>query len=91
MLKPEAIHIAECWPVQEAVVGSTSQNGAGFDATQNDGLRDAVRSAIGQASQGSTAFVDMDRIAREIAIPARPFWQDIKGIADVLGKYVVGT
>ncbi len=68
-VKPEAIHIAECWPVQEAVVSSTALNGAGFDATQNDGLRDAVRSAIGQASQGSTAFVDMDRIAREIASP----------------------
>ena len=68
-VKPEAIHIAECWPVQEAIVSSTSQNGAGFDATQNDGLRDAIRSAIGQASQGATAFVDMDRIAREIASP----------------------
>ncbi len=68
-IKPEAIHIAECWPVQEAVVRSTAQNGAGFDAAQNDGLRDAVRSAIGQASQGTAAFVDMDRIAREIASP----------------------
>ena len=68
-LKPEAIHIAECWPVQEATVSSTAQNGAGFDATQNDGLRDAVRSAIGQASQGATASVDMDRIARETASP----------------------
>lgn len=68
-VKPEAIHIAECWPVQEAIVCPTVQNGAGFDATQNDGLRDAVRSAISQASQGATAFVDMDRIAREIASP----------------------
>jgi 1,4-alpha-glucan branching enzyme len=68
-IKPEAIHIAECWPVQETIVRPTAQNGAGFDAAQNDGLRDAVRSAIGQASQGTTAFVDMDRIAREIASP----------------------
>lgn len=68
-LKPRAIHIAECWPVEEAIVRSTGQNGAGFDATQNDGLREAVRSAIGQASQGATAFVDMDRIAREISSP----------------------
>jgi len=68
-VKPEAIHIAECWPVQEAVVRSTSQNGAGFDTTQNDGLRDAIRSAIAQASQGAAAFVDMNRIAREIASP----------------------
>lgn len=68
-IKPEAIHIAECWPVEEAIVRATSQNGAGFDATQNDGLRDAVRDAIGQASQGAAAHVDMERIGREIASP----------------------
>jgi 1,4-alpha-glucan branching enzyme len=67
--KPQAIHIAECWPVEDAIVRSTAHNGAAFDATQNDGLREAVRSAIGQASQGSMSFVDMDRIAREIASP----------------------
>jgi 1,4-alpha-glucan branching enzyme len=69
-VKPEAIHIAECWPVQEAIVRSTAQNGAGFDATQNDGLRDAVRNAVDQAAQGAAVVVDMDRIAREIATPA---------------------
>ncbi len=68
-LKPEAIHIAECWPVDDAVVRPTFQNGAGFDAAQNDGLRDAVRGAIGQASEGAKGFVDMDRVAREIASP----------------------
>lgn len=44
-------------------------SGAGFDATLNDGLRDALRDAAGQASQGGAAFVDMDRIAREVASP----------------------
>lgn len=68
-LKPEAIHIAECWPVQEAVVRSTADNGAGFDAALNDGLRDAVRSAIGQAARGAAAFVDLGRVARELASP----------------------
>lgn len=68
-IKPEAINIAECWPVQQAIVSPTSQDGAGFDATQNDGLRDAVRNAIGQASVGASAFVDIERIAREIASP----------------------
>ena len=68
-VKPEAIHIAESWPVEEAIVRPTSQDGAGFDATQNDGLRDAVRRAIGQASQGVGSFVDMDRIGRELASP----------------------
>ncbi|TKB06378.1 alpha-amylase family glycosyl hydrolase [Desulforhopalus sp. IMCC35007] len=68
-IKPEAIHIAECWPVESAIVKPASQNGAGFDAIQNDGLRDAVRSAIGQSAQGASAFVDMERIGREIASP----------------------
>ena len=71
-LKPEAVHIAECWPVEEALVRSTSQNGAGFDAIQNDGLREAIRGAIGQASQGADALVDLERIAREIASPRLP-------------------
>jgi len=68
-LKPEAIHIAECWPVQEAIVRATAQNGAGFDASQNDGLRDAVRNTISQATHGANAYVDMSSIAREIASP----------------------
>lgn len=68
-IKPQAIHIAECWPVEQAVVSPTNQGGAGFDATLNDGLRDALREAVGQASTGAGAFVDMGRIAREIASP----------------------
>lgn len=68
-VKPAAIHIAEHWPVEAATVRRTSDGGAGFDATQNDGLREAVRSAVGQAAQGAHAFVDMERIARELASP----------------------
>ncbi len=68
-VKPQAIHIAECWPVQEAIVRPTRLAGAGFDATQNDGLREAIRSALGQAASGSHSFVDMDRLAREVASP----------------------
>jgi 1,4-alpha-glucan branching enzyme len=68
-LKPDAIGIAESWPVEPATVAATAQGGAGFDATLNDGLREAIRSAIGQASAGASAFVDLDRIAREIASP----------------------
>jgi len=68
-LKPEAIHIAECWPVEQAIVTPREQGGAGFDAMQNDGLRDAVRSAIGQAAAGADAFVDMDAITRHIESP----------------------
>lgn len=68
-IKPEAIHIAESWPVEQAVVSPTRKGGAGFDATQNDGLRDAVRQAVSQASAGAHAFVDMNALARNIASP----------------------
>lgn len=68
-IKPQAIHIAESWPVEQAIVRPTWQGGAGFDAAQSDGLREAVRAAVGQASAGTGAFVDMSRIAREIATP----------------------
>lgn len=67
--KPEAIHIAECWPVEQAVLSSIDQGGAGFDAIQNDGLREAVRDAVQQAAAGASASVDMDRIGRQIATP----------------------
>lgn len=68
-VKPEAIHIAESWPVEQAIVSQTKHGGAGFDACLNDGLRDAVREAIGQASSGAASFVNMDKIAGEIASP----------------------
>lgn len=68
-VKPEAIHIAEHWPVDNNIVRPGSAGGAGFDATQNDGLREALRAAIGKAAGGAGAFVDIDRIAREIVTP----------------------
>ncbi len=78
-VKPEAIHIAEHWPVEDRIVRSTVEGGSGFDATQNDGLREAVRDAIGAASRGSGAFVDLDRIGREIATPRlRDSWRSVQ-------------
>ena len=68
-VKPEAIHIAECWPVEQAIVSPTNQDGAGFDAIHNDGLRDAIRTAVEQASRGSEALVDMSRVAQHIKCP----------------------
>jgi 1,4-alpha-glucan branching enzyme len=68
-VKPEAIHIAEHWPVEQAIVAPTSQGGAGFDALQTDGLRDAIRDALRHASDDALSFVDMDRVARELVSP----------------------
>ena len=64
--KPEAIQIAEYWPVNDWVTKRQSEGGAGFDATWNDGLRNAVRSAIGTASTGVSATVRMVAIANAI-------------------------
>ncbi|MFM1891192.1 MAG: hypothetical protein RLZ44_269 [Pseudomonadota bacterium] len=68
-VKPEAIHIAEHWPVDAAIVRPTAHGGAGFDATQNDGLREALRSAVAQAAGGGAAYVDLQRIAQELQVP----------------------
>jgi 1,4-alpha-glucan branching enzyme len=65
-VKPEAIQIAEYWPVNSAVVSNTGSEGAGFDATWNDSLRNAVRAAIGAAATGASAKIDMDAIAGAI-------------------------
>lgn len=70
--KPEAIQVAEYWPVNPAVVRATREGGAGFDATWHDGLRISVRAAIGQASTGSSAAVDMDAVARSVADTGLP-------------------
>lgn len=65
--KPEAIQVAEYWPVNDWVVKPTSDGGAGFDATWHDGLRNTVRSAISAASLGASGPVAMDAIASAIA------------------------
>jgi 1,4-alpha-glucan branching enzyme len=64
--QPAGILIAEYWPLNRAVVTPTSYGGAGFDASWEDKLRDAVRGAIGQASAGSGAAVDLDIVAGAI-------------------------
>ena len=78
-VKPEAIHIAEHWPVDGAITRSTDQGGAGFDAAQNDGLREALRGAIGQAAAGADAFVNMDGIARALSVqPLGGRWRAVQ-------------
>jgi 1,4-alpha-glucan branching enzyme len=65
--KPEAIQVAEYWPVNDWVVKATSAGGAGFDATWHDGFRNTVRAAIGAAGVGASGSVNMDTIAGAIA------------------------
>ncbi len=62
-VKPEAILIAEYWPVNPYVVLPPAQGGAGFDATWDDQLREAIRGAVAQSSGGAGASVDLERVA----------------------------
>jgi 1,4-alpha-glucan branching enzyme len=71
-LAPQAIQVAEYWPVNPAVVQPTAAGGAGFDATWHDGMRISLRAAIGTASLGSSAPVDMAAVAGSIADQGLP-------------------
>jgi len=70
-VKPRLLQNAEYWPFEfqnyprpsPLIVTPTGSGGAGFDVLQHDGLRSAVRGAVGQASQGQSATVDFDSIA----------------------------
>ncbi|WP_407155105.1 alpha amylase C-terminal domain-containing protein [Bradyrhizobium sp. STM 3557] len=65
--KPDAIQIAEYWPVNPWVVKDHAEGGAGFDATWGDRLREAVRGALGAAAGGASASVSMQAIADALA------------------------
>ena len=60
---------AEYWPAEfgaptPADGAAVSAGGLGFDVVQHDGLREAIRTAMGQAAQGAGAYVGMSGIAR---------------------------
>ena len=70
-VNPRALQNAEYWPAEfgaptELMVSPVNSGGLGFDAVQHDGLREAIRSAIGQAAQGAGASVEMSGIARSL-------------------------
>src|SRR6266702_4578813 len=68
-LKPSALQNAEYWPSEyynqpaTEAVAPTAQGGMGFDAVQHDALREAIRTAVGQAAGGAAAYVEMKGIA----------------------------
>ncbi len=72
--KPRLLQNAEYWPFEfgdypkpwPVIVTPAADGGAGFDVVQHDGLRSAVRGAIGQASAGAQVSVDFDSIARSL-------------------------
>jgi 1,4-alpha-glucan branching enzyme len=79
--KPEAIQVAEYWPLNDWVVRPRSDGGAGFDAAWNDALRDRVRAAIATASAGRSPRVDMTAIADALAaVPLRTRWRSVQAV-----------
>lgn len=79
--KPEAVQIAEYWPVNSYVVKDRGVGGAGFDATWNDSVRDSVRSAIGSAAGGASVQVAMHAVADAIANTSLPNrWRAVQAV-----------
>jgi 1,4-alpha-glucan branching enzyme len=70
-LKPRLLQNAEFWPFEFgdyprsslSLVTPVDSGGAGFDVLQHDGLRGAIRSAVGAATGGQNAAVNFDAIA----------------------------
>ncbi|MGA1984125.1 MAG: alpha amylase C-terminal domain-containing protein [Acidobacteriaceae bacterium] len=65
---PRVLQNAEYWPAEYGapaplIVAPVAQGGLGCDAVQHDGLREAIRTAIGQAAAGAGAYVGISGIA----------------------------
>ncbi|SDY48002.1 1,4-alpha-glucan branching enzyme [Modestobacter sp. DSM 44400] len=71
-VRPSAALIAEYWGEHrwKAVTPTRDDAGMGFDFGYSDGLRDAVRGTIGQASGGAGAHVSLRGLADGLARPA---------------------
>jgi 1,4-alpha-glucan branching enzyme len=68
---PRVLQNAEYWPGEYGapaplIVTGADAGGLGCDAVQHDGLREAVRTAIGQAAAGAGAYVGMTGIAMSL-------------------------
>ena len=67
---PAAIQIAEYWNDDRPSALRRPPEGLGFDAELGDGLRDALRDLLGQASVGASAALDLAAVARTLVVPA---------------------
>jgi 1,4-alpha-glucan branching enzyme len=77
---PRCLQNAEYWPGEfgapaPLMVASEDSGGLGFDAVQHDGLREAIRTAVGQAALGDDAYVGMTGIAMAL-------WPGAGGVTD---------
>ncbi|TPQ28551.1 1,4-alpha-glucan branching protein [Bradyrhizobium guangdongense] len=65
--RPAAVQIAEYWDWDRAL--PVQENGLGFDAAWNDGLRGAIRSVLGSAAQGASASLNLDPVRDALRLP----------------------
>jgi 1,4-alpha-glucan branching enzyme len=68
---PSCLQNAEYWPSEYGVptpqiVSDAESGGLGFDTVQHDGLREAIRTAVGEAAAGASASVGMSGIAMSL-------------------------
>jgi 1,4-alpha-glucan branching enzyme len=68
-VKPQAIQTAEYWATDRAAAVRARPGGLGFDAAWGDKLREGIRTAIGQASGGRNAYIDIDALAGAFEVP----------------------
>jgi 1,4-alpha-glucan branching enzyme len=68
-VKPEAIQIAEYWNPSRELAVKPPPVGMGFDAALADGLRDALRGALSQASGGRDAYVNLGPVRDHLYPP----------------------
>jgi 1,4-alpha-glucan branching enzyme len=68
-IRPSAIQIAEYWDWDRALPVTPAPSGLGFDAALGDGLRDAVRGLLVQASQGESARLELEAVAGALSPP----------------------
>jgi len=79
-VNPSSLHKAEFWPVNADVIKPVSANGAGFDTTLTDGLRNAVRRVVQQASIPGDGPVDLTGLAANLwpgNVPEQ--WRGVQG------------
>ncbi|QEH38274.1 1,4-alpha-glucan branching enzyme GlgB [Aquisphaera giovannonii] len=78
-LRPSAINHAEYWNVNPWVVKPVPE-GAGFDTTLTDGLRNAIRDVIGNAAQPDERPLNMTALAGSMWPDGFPqSWQFVQG------------
>jgi 1,4-alpha-glucan branching enzyme len=67
--QPQAALIAEYWGEYRRLAVTQPPGGMGFDLAYSDGIRDAVRTMLVQASRGAAETVDLEPIDRELRRP----------------------